>query len=129
MTHIMRIDEYVNNNFEPEDDDTSMNDRVMFRKIVKPAEFSGDVTAVFPDILSDPIGSYKPRNFVMCYDIIGQHSDCDLNNIKTDTVPATEEEYREILDEIQKVGYIDPIVMTPEEQKAFFRKAPRYMNA
>ena len=42
---------------------------------------------------------------------------------------VTEEEYREILDEIQKVGYIDPIVMTPEEQKAFFRKAPRYMNA
>lgn len=126
MTKIKRIDEFVND--IQTNDEASVNDRVMFRKIMKPAKFKGVVTAVFPDLLSDPTGDYKPRNFVMCYDIIGQHSDCDLNVIKMNTVPATPDEYAEILDEIQSRGYENPIVMTPEEQKAFFRKSPRYMN-
>lgn len=126
MTKIKRIDEFVND--IQTNDEATVNDRVMFRKIMKPAKFKGVVTAVFPDLLSDPTGDYKPRNFVMCYDIIGQHSDCDLNVIKMNTVPATPDEYAEILDEIQSRGYENPIVMTPEEQKAFFRKSPRYMN-
>lgn len=129
-TFMKSLDDKLNAVFnKAENPEITRNDRVMFRKTVKPAEFEGTVTAVFPDIPSDPDGNRKPGNFVWCYEHVGQHGECDLGWVKTDTVPASPEEYGELLDEIIRIGYKNPVVMTPEEQDAFFRKAPEYENA
>ncbi len=71
---------------------------VLFR-VDKWGQFKGDITAVFPDIEADPTG--KP----LCYAHIGQHSACTWEWVHSKTRPAKPEEYRELKDELEAIGY------------------------
>lgn len=77
--------------------------RVIFRKCK--GEFKGEIVAFFPD-------TYNRYNGNMtCYAHIGQHSDANIRYY-WDTVKATEEEYKPLLDELTNViGYDDLKVM------------------
>lgn len=67
---------------------------VIFRK-----EKDNSIVALFPYI---PEFRYKS---CMCYSHIGQHSTAMLGYI-SDTKPATEEEYKELFDELEnQIGY------------------------
>jgi hypothetical protein len=64
-------------------------------------DFKGVVTAVFPTIAADVSG-----NQMTCYSHIGQHSGCSLGWYHS-TRAATPQEYRDLLKELQAIGYDD----------------------
>lgn len=84
--------------------------KVVFRKWRK----EGDIIALFPE-QTDPkkltVGSYMH---------VGQHSDADYNAIISETVPASETEYADLLSELKRIGY-DGI-------KVVRRCKPKYEN-
>ena len=62
-------------------------------------DFKGVVTAVFSGVIDGPRGE------LMCYAHMGQHSYCHRDWYTQRTRPATPEEYRELLTELESVGY------------------------
>jgi len=71
-----------------------MTDRVIFRKW----KDTGDIIAFLPD---------EPANYghVLSYMHIGQHGEADYNHCLNITIPATPEEYKDLLEELQSIGY------------------------
>lgn len=69
---------------------------VLFRKYQ-----NGEVVALFPDIPFDDKGN------VSCYSHIGQHSAADYEGVIADTLPASQPEYRTLLEELKKAKYTD----------------------
>lgn len=70
--------------------------RVAFR-VDKSGKFKGTVTAVLPDFPED--------NGFTCYAHVGQHGTCSRAWIWSKTRPATEAEYKELLNELKQIGY------------------------
>lgn len=69
-----------------------MKTKVVFRKFK-----DGEVIAVFPQISYNYV-------YYMSYTHIGQHDGC-VRHISSFTTPATEEEYKPLLKELQDIGY------------------------
>lgn len=67
--------------------------RVIFRKFK-----DGDILALFPEI--DEGGAC-----VESYQHVGQHSGADYNGCMRVTVPATPEEYKDLVVELECIGY------------------------
>jgi hypothetical protein len=65
--------------------------KVQFRK------FKGEIIAVFPYII-------ETSTNIMCYAHIGQHSSC-IWSIDSFSKPAKPEEYKDLLSELQSIGY------------------------
>lgn len=59
---------------------------------------TGEITAIFPEIKEN-------NNCVLCYAHLGQHSAASRQWIKEKTQPAAEEEYSDLLKELQQQGY------------------------
>ena len=70
--------------------------RVIFRKFN-----DGQVIALFPD------ENGNSRFECASYMHIGQHSPAGYNLVVQHTKPASEEEYRDLFDELKRVGYDD----------------------
>lgn len=64
-------------------------------------DFKGNVTAVFPTLPADIRGDQ-----MTCYAHIGQHSGCSAEWYQT-TRAAKPDEYRDLLKELQAIGYDD----------------------
>lgn len=64
--------------------------QVIFRKYKE-----GDVIALFPYIIETHEGS------VSCYQHVGQHGSADYDGVIKSTVPATEEEYSDLKEELE----------------------------
>lgn len=75
-----------------------MTTPVIFRKWAK----VGDIIALFPDIPADYAGLYCDS-----YMHVGQHGSANYDLILKSSVLATPEEYKELYDELVKVGYDD----------------------
>lgn len=75
---------------------------VKFRKW-KDNKFEGDITAVFPQL------NYNKNlygNFIKTgYAHIGQHTAVSTDWVKTETEPATPEEYSALKAELESIGY------------------------
>ncbi|MDA3780312.1 MAG: hypothetical protein PF487_08885 [Bacteroidales bacterium] len=74
---------------------------IIFRKFS-----NGDIIALFPYIVED----YK--GCVMCYEHIGQHGIASYNHIINQTKLATEEEYSDLLNELNGIYwdlYLKPL--------------------
>lgn len=71
-----------------------MKTMVVFRKFK-----DGEVIAVFPQISYNYV-------YLMSYLHTGQHGGC-VRHISNFTTPATEEEYKPLLKELQDIGYTD----------------------
>jgi hypothetical protein len=67
--------------------------KVIFRKFA-----NGEIIALFPNEKDYMCDSYMH---------IGQHSDADYPLMISKTKPATEKEYKPLLDELVKIGYDD----------------------
>ena len=67
--------------------------RVIFRKW----KDTGDVIAFFPD--------QKDREYIGSYEHIGQHGNATYPH--RGTVPATPDEYADLLAELKRIGYDD----------------------
>ncbi len=67
--------------------------KVVFRKFKK-----GDILALFPGIESG-------RGFVESYQHIGQHGGADYRHCIDVTKPATPEEYSDLQQELESIGY------------------------
>jgi len=64
----------------------------------------GDIIAIFPYEICN-----LTKGFVSSYMKVGQHGAASLDLIQ-DTVPATEEEYSELKQELENLGYDDLVV-------------------
>lgn len=75
--------------------------KVLFRKFKQ----GGDIIALFPEQTN--------RNNYMTgsYMHIGQHSDADYDSVISQTTPATESEYADLLAELIGIGYEELRVM------------------
>jgi hypothetical protein len=72
---------------------------VIFRKWNR-KDFKGDIIALFPyDIWDEFNGN------VASYEHIGQHCGADYNHCINMTVPAKEEEYKDLKEELEYIGY------------------------
>ncbi|KAB4220615.1 hypothetical protein GAP53_05225 [Bacteroides uniformis] len=69
--------------------------RVVFRKYP-----DGQVIALFPDILWG-----RRRGEVTSYMHLGQHGAADYSHVIAATKPVTENEYRDLQDELKLAGY------------------------
>lgn len=69
--------------------------RVVFRKYP-----DGQVIALFPDILWG-----RRRGEVTSYMHLGQHDAADYSHVIAATKPVTENEYRDLQDELKLAGY------------------------
>jgi len=49
-------------------------------------------------------------NLLTCYSHVGQHSSCHKDYITQNTRPATPEEYKDLLEELQNIGYLVTII-------------------
>lgn len=78
---------------------------VVFRKYK-----NGDVIALFPTMHE---GNYMINSYMH----VGQHGCADYNLVYS-TKPATEGEYRELLEELKQIGY--------ENLKVYKRFSPKY---
>ena len=67
---------------------------VIFRK-----EKDGEILALFPHIVDTFTG------YVMAYAHVGQHSPADYNHCIKISKPAKPEEYKDLLNELQGLGY------------------------
>ena len=67
---------------------------VIFRK-----EKDNSITAVFPKL------SYRQGYKVTYYTHIGQHGECDYSYFTKQTKPATPEEYKDLKEELESIGY------------------------
>lgn len=71
-----------------------MKIKVIFRKFL-----NGEIIALFPEEIN------YHNNMVGSYMHIGQHGDADYKGIITDTQPATNGEYNDLLRELESIGY------------------------
>lgn len=71
--------------------------RVVFRKFKE-----GDVIALFPDTMRSTPDGWRLES----YQHVGQHCEADAE-ITSITKLATKEEYADLLDELNRVGYFD----------------------
>ena len=67
----------------------------------KRGDFKGDITAVFPYLVNLQIDS------VACFDFQCNNGSCTLDWVRTNTVPATKEEYDDLLKELIAWGHED----------------------
>lgn len=70
---------------------------VIFRRYKR---YHRSVIALFPYEMDNP-----NKGYVMCYEHYGQHSGADYNHIVSMTTLATEEEYTELKEELEEMGY------------------------
>ena len=61
---------------------------------------TGSVIALFPD---EPADYYS--KYCQSYQHIGQHGAADYNFVIQQSRPATESEYKDLFDELTKIGY------------------------
>jgi hypothetical protein len=88
-----------------------MSTKVMFRMDKDREGSIPEVTAVFPREFYNKAGTY-----CYCYSHIGQHSSCMLEWVDEFTRPATQEEYKDLYNELVSIGYDDlQIVRTCKE--------------
>ena len=74
--------------------DTHITD-VIFRKFKE----CDSILALFPHEISH-------SSYVICYEHVGQHSSADYDHcISVLTKPATELEYKELKEELERIGY------------------------
>lgn len=66
-------------------------------------EENDEVVAVFPYIENND-------DTIMCYSHIGQHSSCGWDWVEEDTIPATKEQYADLLKELEDQGYDDLLI-------------------
>lgn len=66
-------------------------------------EDNDEVVAVFPYIENND-------GTIMCYSHIGQHSSCVWDWVEEDTIPATKEQYADLLKELEDQGYDDLLI-------------------
>lgn len=71
--------------------------RVVFRKWK-----NGDIIALFPDEPWSHSG-YMTTSYMH----LGQHGAADYAGVIAETSPAQENEYRDLLDELKTIGYIN----------------------
>jgi putative ribosome biogenesis GTPase RsgA len=69
--------------------------KVIFRKWA-----NGDITALFPEVPSD---FFKP--YCQSYEHVGQHGSADPYLVINNTTSATQEEYKDLKEELEKIGY------------------------
>ena len=62
---------------------------------------NGDIIALFPDDVNLHDGT------VTSYMHIGQHGAADYAGVISDTSPAQENEYKDLLNELKAIGYTD----------------------
>jgi hypothetical protein len=66
---------------------------------------NGDIIALFPEISTD-----VHNWFCQSYEHVGQHGSADYSGVVYNTVPATPDEYCNLLQELKAIGYDDLIV-------------------
>ena len=71
---------------------------VIFRKWNR-KEFKGDIIVLFPYFIETLGGS------IMSYEHTGQHGSSDYNACIQMTVPAKEEDYKDLKEELEYIGY------------------------
>lgn len=62
---------------------------------------NGGIIALFPEIPADIHGYY-----VLSYEHIGQHGAANYSGVIARTVPASEEEYCNLKQELESIGYV-----------------------
>lgn len=72
--------------------------RVVFRKFHK---LDNEVIALFPDIIANSCGECAS------YCHFGQHSPADYTLVIQNTKAASEDEYKDLLEELKYIGYDD----------------------
>lgn len=70
---------------------------VVFRKW----KDGGDIIALFPYEYDEPRANYN----CLSYEHVGQHSDAWYEHVIKVTVPASELEYNDLLEELTSIGY------------------------
>ena len=73
---------------------------VLFRKDKR----GGDVMAIFPY-------QNAGEGYITSYEHIGQHSACSWDYVREDTMSASREEYEDLKNELQGIGYDNIIVI------------------
>ena len=86
---------------------------VVFR-VNKSGDFKDVVFALFPYLFESAFNS----ELVVSYQHIGQHSTADYTHCINVSRPATEEEYRDLKQELEDIGYNLVIVSKRNRQKA-----------
>ena len=71
--------------------------KVMFRKDIT-KDFKGSIFAIFPYEINH-------QSFITTYQHIGQHSSGDYDYCIKSSKPATEEEYKDLFEELESIGY------------------------
>lgn len=59
---------------------------------------SKDVIAIFPEYHDGVYG-------IACYEHVGQHSYCDYFGVRDNSRLATEDEYKDLYEELESIGY------------------------
>lgn len=83
---------------------------IVFR-VDKSKDFSGTVFALFPHECDNHNGN------VMSYQHVGQHSAADYNFCIAKSRPATEQEYAELKQELEDIGYEVNVVKKQNYEK------------
>lgn len=74
-------------------------------RVDKRGAFKGNVTAVFLDTTLNPVR--RPTKDRVCYAHVGQHSECSLEWILSNTRPATKTELQPLLNELRSIYDVD----------------------
>lgn len=94
-----------------------MTTKVIFRKF----KDEGDIIALFPQELGD--NDYYST--CLSYQHLGQHGSASIA-LMCDTVPAIEEEYRNLLDELKSIGYDDLLIAKVFNEDDFLSRQYKY---
>jgi len=81
-----------------------MATKVIFRKWYK--RHGGDIIALFPETPGSNDGG-----LCQSYMHLGQHGAANPNWVIQASYPATEEEYKDLLAELEKIGYDDLVIV------------------
>ena len=66
---------------------------------------NGNIIALFPEIPAD-----IDKKFCQSYEHVGQHGGADYQHVIRSTKAATVDEYSELLQELEQIGYDDLII-------------------
>ena len=88
---------------------------VIFRKWTSPEYAKGDVIALFPEDPADEYGRH-----CMSYEHVGQHGGADYYCVIRQTEPASPDEYKDLYDELTKIGY--NLIVKRRNNRRFFDK-------
>jgi len=72
----------------------------------------GDVTALWPYLIVD----WPSSSYCQSYEHIGQHGAADYHYVIKQTRPAKENEYADLLKELQSLGY-DPVIRKRRQRR------------